>query len=69
MIMLVILIDVATNFFNHQILTDNIVQILIVLNLIPLTSFMATKASGRDTKTIASLVCPECNAKIKSTGN
>ena len=67
--MLVILTGVITNFFNHQILTDNIVQILIVLNSIPLTSFIIAKASGRDTKTKASLVCPECNGKMKSIGN
>ena len=68
-IMLVITVGAAVNFFNQEILTDNILGILIVLNLIPLTSFAITKATGRNTKIEVSLVCPDCNGKMKASGS
>ena len=67
-IMLVVVVGSTVNFFNQKILTDHILEILIVLNLIPLTSFAITKATGRGMKTEVSLVCPECNGKMKSSG-
>ena len=67
-IMLVIIVGATVNFFNQKILTDHILEILIILNLVPLTSFAITKITGRGTKTEASLVCPECNGKMKPSG-
>ena len=68
-IMIVVLVGTATNFFNQKILTEHIIEVLIILNLIPLTSFAVTKATGRNTKTEASLVCPDCNGKMKPSGS
>ena len=42
----VITMGAAINFFNQKYLTDHILEILIILNLIPLTSFAITKANG-----------------------
>lgn len=68
MIMVAILVGVETKFFNQEILTGNIIEILIILNLIPLTSFAITKARRRSTTNEVSLVCPDCNGKMKPTG-
>ena len=67
--MTVITVGAAIDFFNQKYLTDYILEILIILNLIPLTSFAITKATGRNTKTEVSLVCPECNGKMKPSGS
>ena len=68
-VMIVMLIGVATNFFNQKFLTDNIIEIVILLNLIPLTSFAITKATGGKLKNDPALECPDCSEKMKPLGN
>ena len=68
-IMFAVLIGIAANFFNNEILNQYVIHILIVLNLIPLTSFTITKLTGRKNKSNPVLVCPNCNGRMKTDGN
>lgn len=67
--MIIVLVGVATDFFNQKFLTDNVIEIVILLNLIPLTSFAITKATGGKIKNEPALECPDCGDKMKPLGN
>jgi len=67
--MLVILIGVSVNFFNNEIMNTYVLEILILLNTIPLTSFVYMKLAGKSIRSNPSLVCPDCSGKMKTKGN
>ena len=68
-IMFVVLVGISANFFNNEILNQYVIHILIVLNLIPLTSFTITKLTGRKNKSNPGLICPACDGMMKTNGD
>ena len=67
--MLVVLIGVQADFFNNKYLSDNIIEIMIVLNAIPLASFFVSKISKRKEAKEPSTICPVCNEKMITQGS
>ena len=66
--MIIILIGIQANFFNQEFLSNNIIQILILLNMIPLTSFAVTKITKKNIIEPI-LACHDCGEKMKPMGN
>ena len=68
-LMIFVLVGVTVDFFNNEYLNEYVIEILITLNIIPLTSFAIMKATGRKIKPEPSLVCPKCYGKMKTDGD
>lgn len=67
--MFIFLVGVQIDFFNSKYLTGYIIEIMIILNAIPLTSFILSKISKGKNVMQPSSVCPECSGKMISQGS